>query len=64
MVADGIGTGLVEEAGGFGVEDAGRLCKLLLGMRSEGREQGKREEKSDASHGYLPGEESRRRMTM
>jgi hypothetical protein len=40
------------------------LCKLLLGMSSGGRQQGKREEKSEASHGYLPGEESRTWMTM
>ena len=64
MLANGIGTGLIEETGGFGVEDARRLCKLLLGMSSGGRQQGKREEKSEASHGYLPGEESRTWMTM
>ena len=64
VVADGIGAGLVEEADGFGVEDAGRLSELLLGMNGGGREQGEREKKSEAAHGHPPREKSRRWMAV
>jgi hypothetical protein len=52
MVADGIGSGLVDEADGFGVEDAGRLGKLLLRKRG-GVEEDESEEKGERTHRHL-----------
>ena len=55
VVADGIGASLVEEANGFGIEDAGRLGQLLLGERA-GVEENESEEKGERTHRHLRAE--------
>jgi hypothetical protein len=58
MVADGIGSGLVDEADEFGVEDAGRLGELLLRKRG-GIEEDESEEKGERTHRHLREREER-----
>lgn len=58
MVADGIGSGSVDEADGFGVEDAGRLGQLLLRERG-GVEEDESEEKGERTHRHLREREER-----